>query len=339
MLTVLVCAVVLASCDSTRPDPFEGSPLLYVCNQDDATVSLINMKTNMLLETVDLREHGFSGNASPHHVDAAADGSFWYVSLIGANAVAKFNRKNELVATTPFEAPGMVDLSPDGRMLYVSHTMSIVDVPSTVAAIRTSDMALIEEVEVFLARPHGIIVHPEGGYAYTASLSSNRIAVINTGTQEADVVDQEGDTQMFVHFAPSPDGAVMYVTGQTSNTAQVLDVSNPAEPVPVGSIDVNAAPWHPVFTRNGEFVYFGNKAANTVTVIDASAREVADVIRHPALNNPHGAAVSGDGDYVYISNNGDRQSNSTVIVINTSTNEVDEVIEVGVYATGIGNAY
>ncbi|MGH7718647.1 MAG: YncE family protein, partial [Gemmatimonadaceae bacterium] len=40
---------------------------LYVANQDDATVSVIDITTQSLVETVDLRRYGFGDNAKPHH--------------------------------------------------------------------------------------------------------------------------------------------------------------------------------------------------------------------------------------------------------------------------------
>src|SRR5690606_32812336 len=74
-----------------------AGPLVYVCNQDDATVSLIDTRTNEVVHTVDLKQHGFGPNAKPHHVAVEPDGSYWYVSMIGENRVAKFDRGNRLV--------------------------------------------------------------------------------------------------------------------------------------------------------------------------------------------------------------------------------------------------
>jgi YVTN family beta-propeller protein len=51
--------------------------LLYVCNQNDATVSVIDTRTNSVVRTVDLQKLGFTANAKPHHVQVEPDGSFW----------------------------------------------------------------------------------------------------------------------------------------------------------------------------------------------------------------------------------------------------------------------
>jgi len=47
---------------------------LYVTNQDDATVSVIDVGTRKLVETVDLQKIGFGPNAKPHHTPQEADG-------------------------------------------------------------------------------------------------------------------------------------------------------------------------------------------------------------------------------------------------------------------------
>ena len=65
---------------------------IYICNQGEATVSVLDVQSNSVIETIDLQEFGFSKNAKPHHAIADADGSHWYVTLIGENKVLKFNR-------------------------------------------------------------------------------------------------------------------------------------------------------------------------------------------------------------------------------------------------------
>ena len=88
-----------------------------------------------------------------------------------------------------------------------------------------------------------------------------------------------------------------------------------------------------------------NQSANTVTVVDTGTWTVIDVIRHPALAEPHGSAVSPDGSTVYVSGrnvagtyrstNGDKARPGTVVAIDTNTRSVIAVIEVGRYAAGM----
>ena len=81
----------------------DADQLLYVANQGVAMVSVIDMTTNLLIRTVDLQTLGFSPNAMPHHIVVEPDGSHWYLSLIAANVVLKFDRANQLVGQLDIE--------------------------------------------------------------------------------------------------------------------------------------------------------------------------------------------------------------------------------------------
>ena len=56
------------------PQPASAPDLLYVCNQSDATVTLIDTRTNTIVGLVDLTTLGFSKNAKPHHIAVEPDG-------------------------------------------------------------------------------------------------------------------------------------------------------------------------------------------------------------------------------------------------------------------------
>src|SRR5690606_14986148 len=113
----LSLAATIAACStptlqSAREAPAAERDLLYVCNQSDATVSVIDMSTNQVIRTVDLKALGFSANAKPHHVAVEPDGSYWYVTLIGDNRIVKLDANDRIVGQVPFETPGMLALHP-----------------------------------------------------------------------------------------------------------------------------------------------------------------------------------------------------------------------------------
>jgi YVTN family beta-propeller protein len=103
-----------------------------------------------------------------------------------------------------------------------------------------------------------------------------------------------------------------------------------------------------VYSPDGQRVYFGNKRAHTVTVLNMETRSVERVIEGEGLAEPHGAALSSDGRTLYVSNNNrdgtyqppqmSSASNppGTITVINTETGTIEKVIEVGAYPTGVG---
>jgi YVTN family beta-propeller protein len=321
---------------------------MYVCNQGEATLSVIDVATNTLVETIDLQELGFSKNAKPHHVMADADGSHWYVTLIGENKVLKFNRDNELVDETELEVPGLMAMHPKKDILYVGRSMSAVNPPQSFVVVALGAMKVEKEVDLFFSRPHALATSPDGKFTYIAGLSANQILARNNDTEETELTMLDGNNHVLVNFAISPDGQIMVATGQVSGKLLVFDLSNPLTPKLTDTISVNAQPWHPVYSPDGKRVYFGNKGTHTVTVVDMENKKIEKVIKGNGLAQPHGAALSEDGKYLYVTNNnmdgtykpeGSSEEDGhtgTVVIINTETLTIEKVIETGMNSTGIG---
>ncbi len=356
---VLTGLFALAGCASAGPagaDPgTSGSAVsrgahLHVPNQDDATISVVDVSTHEVVRTIDLTELGFPPDAKPHDTVVEADGSHWYVSLIGANAVLKFDASGELVDRAEFETPGMMALHPTEDVLYVGRSMKAVNPPQRIGRIETADMA-VEEIEVLFPRPHAIAIGPEGDRVHTASLAVNRIATLESASGRVSVTEVEGPTHAFVQFDVSPDGERLVATGQVSGQLMAFDRTRPTELPRVATVEVGAQPWHPVYTPDGRFVLFGNKEEDTVTLVDAESWEVAEVIRGEGLSQPHGAAVSPDGSHAFVSNNnldGSWQPEGwsggedgeappgSVVVIDLESRSIVDVIEVGHNPNGLG---
>ena len=330
--------------------------LLYVCNQDDASVAVIDVATLAVVRTIDLTALGFSRTAKPHHIVVEPDGSFWYVSLIGDGKVAKLDRNDRVVATADFSTPGMLALHPTQDLLFVGRSMTAVNPPPSIGMIRRSSMEMAEEVNVLFPRPHAVAVRPAGDAVYTASLAVNQLAALNPATENVQITDLAGPQHAVMQFAVSPDGRTMVGAGELSHQALVFDLADPMKPAVAKSIDVGHQPFDPVFTPDGRWVYLGNKAMSTVTVLDMETRAVAKVIEHEGLKQPHGAVASPDGRYVFISNNNMKDPHAmhgagsmgggtpqyggpgTIVVIDPASQAVVKVIEVGRNASGIGMA-
>ena len=331
---------------------------LYVCNQNDATVSVIDMGTQAVVRTIDLQELGFSANAKPHHIAVEPDGSYWYVTLIGDNQIVKLDRDDRVAGQVEFETPGMLALHPTEDWLFVARSMTAVNPPQRIGMIRRSSME-IDELPIFFPRPHALALQPLTNTVYTASLGVNQMAAVGFEDEDIELVNVEGEPHALMQFALSPEGRTLAVSAELSHKVMLIDIGEPLAPRITDVIDVGAQPFDPIFTRDGRWLYVPNKAANTVTVIDMDTRRVVRVIEGEGLAQPHGVALSPDGRFVYISNNntgaphdmaamagGEHAEHApapapapglgTVVVIDTETQSIVEVIEVGHNATGMG---
>lgn len=288
-----------------NPDTFQPSNLptfVYVANQASGKVTVIDAATDSVVATVDFTTLGFSAHPKPHHIVVEPDGSYWYVSLVGDNAVVKLDRNNHVVAKAETVTPGLLALDPKGDLLYATRSMSAVNAPARIAVIDRRSMT-VEEVEVLIPRPHGLAVAPDGQHAYVASLGANQIAVYDAKKEQVGIVDVPGgDTsQVLVQLAIAPDGRTMVATAQLSAKLLVFDLSDPAKPRLMQKVATGDWPWLVTFTPDGAEVWVPNQRSNDVTVIDAKRWTVATTVRGD-FAQPDGIAISSDGKLVFVAN-------------------------------------
>lgn len=341
---IAFAAMLLAAVPVAAQAP---GPRLYVTNQDDATVSIIDPATRRLIETLDLRPLGFADNARPHHAQVEPDGSFWYVTLIGAGKVLKLDRANRVVGSVDLEVPGLMALHPTRDLLVVARSMSAVNPPRRVALVRRSDMTLLEEYEVVFPRPHALVVDPRGEYAFVGSLGENQLASIRLEDGETRLLPIDGPPLTLVQFAVSADARWLAAAAQTGNELLIFDIADPAAPRLAHRIPMHKGPFEPAFTYDGARLFVTNLDANTVSVVSTATWQVERVIEHPGFGQPHGVGLSPDGQWLFVSNRHqaggahDHEGHKalakgTLAAICIATATVDTVLEVGNYAAGIG---
>ena len=325
----------------------EAEDLVYVANQGEAKVYVIDAESQTVVRIVDLQELGYSATSKPHHIAVEKDGSFWYVSMIAENRVLKFSRENELVGSAEFQVPGLLVIDPTSDLMFVGRSMAAVNPPQSVGMITRSSME-IDEVGVFHPRPHALMMDPAGEYVYSGSLGENRMLAVDIATGDGTVHTIDGPVHTLVQFGITPDRSTLIVGGQLTGKLFFFDASNPPELPLKSTIDVNAAPWHPAMSADSKRAYLGNKMAHTVTVVDIEKMSVSAVIEGEGISEPHGSTLTRDGRYLYVTGNnlrggytprhdfGDNAMPGTVVIIDTRTNNIVKVLEVGAYAAGIG---
>jgi len=272
---------------------------LFVCVQDDAKVAVIDMATLTVEHTIDLQTLGFPATAKPHFIVVDPDRRHWYVSLIGANTVVKFNAAHEVVAKFEMETPGMLALS-DANQLVVTRSMSAVNPPKRVAILDRATMQG-DEVDILFARPHPLAI--SGTYAYTGSLGVNQIAAISLDTERVSIIPVTGPTHSFVQFAVSPDGNTLVGSAEVSGQLLVFDITDRATPVLKTTLPLGKMAFDPVFTPDGSSVWVPVKMDNVIAVIDTKTWTETRRITSESFQQPHQIVFSADGRTAFITNN------------------------------------
>jgi YVTN family beta-propeller protein len=302
VVRTFVAAAVISAAAVASPAPTRaqaGAPLLYVCVQDEAKVAVVDMATAEVVKTIDMTTLGFPATAKPHFIVVEPDGAHWYVSLIGANTVAKFDRQDKLVGKFEMETPGMLSFGPAGQ-LVVSRSMSAVNPPKRIAVIDRATMTG-EEIDILFPRPHPMAV--VGGYAYTASLGVNQLAAIELASGKVQILDVKGPSHAFVQFAVSPDRKTLVASTEVSGQLMVFDISAPAKPVLKAELPLGKMVFDPVFTPDGRQVWVPVKMNNEIAVIDTATWKVSARITDPAFKQPHQVVFSADGRTAFVTNN------------------------------------
>ncbi|MEX0692283.1 MAG: beta-propeller fold lactonase family protein [Gemmatimonadales bacterium] len=345
-LATIACGAPAPQAIAQGPTP--AGSRIYVTNQENASVSILDGASGALVQTLDLRTLGFSENAKPHDAAVEPDGSHWYVTLIGENRILKLNRNDAIVGFVTTPVPGLLALAPDADVLYAARSMSAVNPPASFVAIRRSDMTLVEEVDVLVPRPHAIETTRDGRYVYVASLAQNRLIALDMQTGVAQIVDVEGPTHTIVEFGLSPDGRWLASTAQLTGKLFMWDLGNPARPVLAHTIPVGQSPWHPTFTRDGCEIYVPNLDANTVSVVDVRRGAVSATITDERFAQPHGSTVGPNG-WIYVTNRnqaGDAHDHEghegagvgRVVAIDPATRQIVASHSTGRYSAGVGSA-
>lgn len=346
------------------PSPSGGQDAadhVYVAIQGDAAVAVIDAATLDEIARIDLTELGFSENAKPHHIAVDPDGSHWYVSLIGDNRVLRFDRQNELVGQVEMEVPGLLVRDPGSARLYVGRSMSAVNPPQSVGMIDVAEMSGARLLDTFFPRPHALAIAPGAGLLYSASLAQNQMASLDPETEALELLNLDGPVHTLVQFAVSPDESVLVGTTEMTGQLFVWGLDDPVVPELIATIPVGSRPWHPVFEPGSNTrVWFALKGDNQVVGVDLEQGEVMARISHDALVAPHGAVISPDGRFLFISSNGPggmdmsggmshetheagaaspeapAVETGTLTVVDLASHEVVRVLEMGENTTGIG---
>ena len=364
ILTALVLAMLMPPASAqtspqTPPQPSSSGPALdylvyVVCESADKVVLLRfgprgfheEHETHIGLLPVDIN--------GPHGIAVSPDKQFVYVSVghgrpDGSAWKLKAGTEEVVKYTALGLFPATADISKDGEFLYVANANFHGDmVPSSISVVATGAMLEVKRITT-CTMPHGSRLSPDGTRHYSACMMDDMLAEIDTQKfavsryfmlSVGKEMGIEGAPQSQMKMAdlscvptwaqPSNDGSEIYVACNKSNDIVVVDTASwkMVKRFPAANGVYNLA-----MTKDGRLVAT-NKRDQSVSIFDPkSGKELA---RLPTKRKVvHGAVVTPDNRYAFISVEGIGSDPGTVEVIDLDTLKTVATLDVPTQAAGI----
>lgn len=287
-----------------------AAPHAYVANNGANTVSVIDVSTNAVVQTIPV-------GSNPTGLAVTPDGNRVYVANYASNDVSVIDTStNIVVATIP--VPGTsygVAVTPDGSRVYVANHH-----PQRISVISTAANTVINDIPLAI-KPFQIAITPDGSTVYvTCQDVCDRLARIATATDTlVDYTLVPGGAQAGLDV--SPDGNKLYVSSSNSNAISVVAA---ATGMLSSTIPVGATTGGVVVSPAGDKVYAGTGDGNLAVIATATSTLLASI---PAgtPNGLRGVSLTSDGAAVYVA---DWNTNS-VSVVDTAANQLSATIPVG----------
>jgi YVTN family beta-propeller protein len=167
------------------------------------------------------------------------------------------------------------------------------------------------------ARPHGIVLSPDGRYAYVACSAGAAVAVLDVaGERLVTTIALSPPAEPF-GITISADGRYLYVTDNFSSALDVIDTTTMRF---VTSVQVGLRPALVARAPDGGTLYVANGQGASVSVLDLTRDPAHPRVRATVrtVGYPHGIAVTPDGRYIVVANTISRN----LSVIDTTTDAV-----------------
>jgi DNA-binding beta-propeller fold protein YncE len=369
----IVCVLSAAIPSTSAQKAPDQDYLVYVLSEAADKITLIRFGPGgAKIErefTTGLMEPDIDG---PHGIAVSPDNQHYFVSFGHGRpfgTVWKYSAKDDKVlgkVTLGF-FPATMDVSPDGNFVYVVNFNLHGDmIPSSVSVVLTDQMLEIKRIPT-CTMPHGSRFNPQGTRHYSACMMDDMLVEIDTGTlkvsrhylltkgkEAADngTPPQRGAGQPAHHDSgghgleppkpgdvscsptwaqPSADGSMVYVA--CNKSSEIIEVVAKTWKI-ARRIAAGPGVYNLAVTKDGAKLIATNKRGPSVSVFELkSGKELA---RIPTKRKVvHGAVVSPDNRYAFISVEGVGSEPGTVEVIDLEALKTVATVDVAQQAAGI----
>lgn len=298
-----------------------AAPFAYISNLGDATVSVVDLATNSVANTVSVGNHPFG-------IAVNGSGTRVYVTNQFSHSMSVIDTAtNTVVTTVPVgQSPSGIAVNPVLREGYVA---SLGD--NTLKVFDTTTNALADSITVGAA-PLGVAVDPAGKRVYVTNSSDGTLTIVDATSHTAIAIVTLGT---FVFPIPKgvvvhPNGKLVYVANSIYlvSTVSVIDATaNP--PSVIATIPVASNPEELAVSPDGKRLFVLSALGASISVVDTASNTVVRTVKVGNLPPyPTGIGVTSTGAELVIAlygSNGD----GVVQVLDATTFAVKATISVG----------
>lgn len=338
---------------STKPARGWG----YVTNQGEDITAVVDLDRNRIARyiTTGVENTVIAPPQAPHNAVVDWQNQYYYVNLIGGSKLLKFRVSDNVKMgelATGLNSPAQVALTKNSDTAYVSNFENS---KTNITVVNTNSMTKIMDIgSPAMLKPHGITITPNFKYVIVTNSLSDNVSIIQTSDNTIlKTIPMSGSVPSLpvgyaFQYEPyqsviTPDNNVAFITCRKSGEVRVIDLQQLKV---IDSIKVGSTPLIPAISPDGEWVYVANRNSNSLSFIKTSTRTVDFTLNDIGVE-PHGVAVSNDGNFVYVSceNLGisDPPHHPTVggkkvgflKIVDVAKREVVSSIEVGNFGSGV----
>jgi YVTN family beta-propeller protein len=310
--------------------PQTSGPLLFVTNEIEGTVSVIDTGSRALVRTIQVgkRPRGIRANEDGSEVFVALSGSPMGGPGVDESKLPPPERRYDGVGVIDVKSgrlekilpsgtdPEQFALSADGRHLFIANEDAG---ETTVLDVEAGTIVKVIKVG---GEPEGVDLSPDGRFVYVTAEADNQVFVIDTGSLSVVKRIDVGPRPRSTGFVPT--APVAYVSAENDGNIYVVDTKTHTLISKLPIPGTNARPMGVVASPDGRFVYVTTGRGRTIVKIDVATNAIIGAPLDVG-ERPWGVAISADGRTLYTANG---QSND-VSFISAETWTVTARVKVG----------
>ncbi|MDR3689349.1 MAG: beta-propeller fold lactonase family protein [Fimbriimonas sp.] len=304
-------------------------PRLYVVNQGDKTMSVVDPTTNRQISVIDEHQTTMHG----HEIAVGPDGHTVFMPIYGSTGVgspgldgsemlAIDGRSGQITGRVQFGhgvRPHCVVYEPSKKLLYVT-----TELDQAVTVVDPVSLVVIGEVPTGAEQSHMLAITRDGKRGYTSNVHPGSVSVLDLEGRKTVAVIPVADVSQ--RIALSRDDRWAFTSDQTQPRMAVIDTSTNKI---VRWIDLPGNGYGPATTPNGRWLLVPIPGKDLVAVVDVKAMVVARSI--PVDRSPQEMLVRPDGKFAYVAG----ASANKVSVIDLKQWKTVASIGVGSYPDGL----